>query len=108
MGFYSFKTADTNESICNVHTGKHRPVYLLMPDGNHILECAYQGYGIFGGHRAYDLLAEMNGYEGDGLDLHYSDRYNDLPFQLKFSFDPNANYHDLPASEDCEAQGYFL
>jgi hypothetical protein len=50
MGFFSWKTADTDESIANVHTGNHKTVFLLQPDGAEPIEDrAYDGYGRFGG-----------------------------------------------------------
>lgn len=61
MGFFSWKTADSGESIANVYSGKRvRPVYLLQPDGENIREDAYEGYGEFGGVDAYEWLAERN------------------------------------------------
>ncbi len=61
MGFFSWKTADSQESIMNAYTDQCRPVYLLQPDGQPpILEPAYQGYGDFGGVNAYVWLAEHN------------------------------------------------
>jgi hypothetical protein len=61
MGFFSWLTSDTEESIANVHTGRERTVYLLQPDGQDpICEPAYDGYGEFGGVDAYAWLAEVN------------------------------------------------
>jgi len=60
MGFFSWRTSDTNQVIYNVHSGKHRPVYFLMPGNNHILEKEYDGYGVFGGADAYIWLASVN------------------------------------------------
>lgn len=61
MGFFSWLTADTNESIRNRYTGEHLTVYLLQP-GNQppIREDAYEGYGVFGGVDAHDWLARQN------------------------------------------------
>lgn len=61
MGFFSWKTSDTEESIANDHTGHCRPVYLLQPGGQEpICEPAYEGYGIFGGVDAYEWAARAN------------------------------------------------
>lgn len=63
MGFFSWKTADTGESIPNVHSSRHagRPVYFLQPDGRPaIREPAYDGYGVFGGHDVHLWLAHQN------------------------------------------------
>lgn len=168
MGFYSWNTADTNESIANVHSGKPiKTVYLIQPNGQPaIKECQYQGYGKFGGVDAYAWLAKANfGNEkltdvainadcGRYLEddkavylcsVHLSAKnfkkvvqtdkkivmfsnYNELlpngltanqmseqglsksitlTYPLKFSFNPDAVYEDLPASESCPFQGYF-
>jgi len=61
MGCYSWKTADTKETIYNMATDKCRPVYLLQPGGlPPIFEGAYEGYGVFGGIHAYAWLAKQN------------------------------------------------
>ncbi len=160
MGFFSWKTADTDESIMNCYGSDCRTVYLLQPDGDHIQEKAYPGYGVFGGVDAYEWLAEKNlgiSERNLGITLTYGARYyqigekmyccfnsidslrlllpendfivfgsyeekvngktfNDrepikvkpeVKFPLKFSFNSNANYDDLPGSEDCPLQGHF-
>jgi hypothetical protein len=64
MGFFSWKTADTDESIPNSSSSrfrKGRPVYLLQPFGKPPLqEDCYEGYGVFGGKDALEWLAENN------------------------------------------------
>ena len=65
MGFFSWKTADTKESIGNIssaksHTKKHGNVYLLQPYAPAICESGYDGYGFFGGVDAYFWLASKN------------------------------------------------
>lgn len=62
MGFFSWKTSDTGESIANRHSSRPtKPVYLLQPNGKApICEREYQGYGIYGGVFVYDWLAEIN------------------------------------------------
>lgn len=64
MGFSSWKTADTNETIANVHSGhpnSERAVYLLQPNGQKpIKERQYNGYCVFGGVNAFVWLARMN------------------------------------------------
>ena len=62
MGFFSFITNDTNESITNTYCSpKCKTVYLLDNKGNIWTEKAYEGYGVFGGKDIYQLFAEMNG-----------------------------------------------
>lgn len=125
MGFFSFLTADTNESIANVQSGhpnSKRPVYMLQPNGQEpICCCQYQGYTVFGGVDAFAWLAKMNIDTADSLDL-YEDsdelrgwgialRYhtpNKIKYPLKFSFDKNAVYEDLPESKSCPHQGFFF
>ncbi len=68
MGFFSWKTQDTNKSIPSRYSSrKTTPVYLLDNKGNHWLESNYEGYGLFGGKDFYELLAEMNGKTKDDL-----------------------------------------
>ena len=125
MGFFSWKTADTKESIRNIYTGQHRTVYLLQPNGKPpIEEPAYDGYGRFGGIDAYAWLAAQNldvdsddtddELRGLGIDLAFAtakERRQMLNGRkyvpLKFSFDKNVKYEDLPASKSCPKQGYF-
>ena len=122
MGFYSWTTSDNKESIPNIYSGHPdagRTVYLLKPDGDHIKESAYCGYGVFGGVCAYALLAKQNLPETKeldlwddtdelrclGIDLAY-DHPQKIHTPLKFSFDSNANYNHLPPAEVCPLQGY--
>lgn len=62
MGYFSWKTADTQESIPNCDSSRLcRTVYLLQPSGKpSIEEPSYEGYGEFGGVDAYVWLAENN------------------------------------------------
>lgn len=61
MGFFSWKTSDTKESIRNCHVSGCRTVYLLQPNGlPPIREDEYDGYGTFGGVVAYVWLAQHN------------------------------------------------
>lgn len=60
MGQFSWKTADTNESIYNTASGRERTVFMLTPDNKPIREDGYEGYGVFGGIDAFVLLAQMN------------------------------------------------
>lgn len=61
MGFYSWLTADTKESISVAASERGaRPVYLLQPEAAPILEEQYEGYGAFGNTSAYAWLARNN------------------------------------------------
>ena len=174
MGFFSWNTADTKQSIPNKFSNEEtKTVYLLQPDRLPLVESAYEGYGVFGGTDAYEWLAIENYgdkkykklaitvdcggrfiihnelyYVGskslpkedaemmapDKIEkLRFFESYDDIipnsgnktvnmviesrecefekfpPFKypLKFSFKPTARYDALPASEQCEHQGYF-
>lgn len=61
MGFASWLTADTRESIYNRYTDKCRTVYLLQPDGEApIQDDAYDGYCNINGESAYIWVALHN------------------------------------------------
>jgi len=65
MGFFSWKTADTKESIGNTsstnsHSKKHGYIYLLQPNAPAICEVSYEGYGVFAGVHAYCWLGSKN------------------------------------------------
>lgn len=75
MGFFSFKTQDTNKSIANRHSSQGTfPVTMTDNKGNKWHEEDYGGYGEFGDKDYYELLAEMNGKEGrdEGINLESS------------------------------------
>lgn len=124
MGFFSWKTADTDETIWNAHSNHGaQTVYLLQPDGQPPLrEDSYDGYGVFGGVDAYAWLARQNlpaeqtegrsddDLRDDGITLFFDQGKPGVPKverPLKFSFDPKADYAGLKASTDCESQGFF-
>lgn len=81
MGFFSWKTQDTNRSIANIYSNKPTfKVIMLDNKGNKWVEENYEGYGEFGGKDFYVLLAEMNDVKGDfetlrsaGIDLYFGD-----------------------------------
>lgn len=125
MGFFSFLTADTNESIANVHSGhpnSKRPVYMLQPKGKEPIECThYDGHGVFAGVDAYAWLAKMNIENTADLDLYDDcDELREwgialafhtpkrIKYPLKFSYSKNAVYEQLPKSEKCPYQGFFF
>ena len=61
MGFFSWITADTNESIPAYASGLGKTVYLLQPKGEPpIKEEEYEGYGEFGGVDAHEWVARRN------------------------------------------------
>lgn len=122
MGFASWKTADTKESIANAFSARfaEKPIYLLQPnDKQPIREDEYQGYCRFSGVNALAWLAKENaGEKVEHLDIYddteelisigleYLDS-EDTAYPLKFSYNRDAKYELLCASEMCEFQGYF-
>lgn len=110
MGFFSWKTQDTGESIFNVFAeedwGAQRfPVVMTDNSGNQWIEDEYEGYGVFGGKDFYELLAEMNGETGReaGIGIALSGD----PF-----LSPNLTRRKdwkwvNSAPQDCESQGFF-
>lgn len=60
MGQFSWLDCKTEEQVLD---NVCRDVYVLVPKefgGGHIKETCYDGYGNFGGHDIYDLVAEWN------------------------------------------------
>lgn len=101
MGFFSWKTQDTNKSIPSTYSSKKaRPVYLCDNRGNHWYEANYEGYGRFGGKGFYELLAEMNGKTKD--DLSDGQEMRDLGIKLNFGI--NA-IHNLKTNKTYKGGG---
>jgi hypothetical protein len=119
MGFFSWNTCDTGESIANTYSTRPTfPVHMITPDGRVFTEENYEGYGEFGGKDFHELLAELNGLESDrdaGIDLTFKNNpsgdntpgviYPKLVECLED--DVVTQYNNLPNPESCEAQGYF-
>ena len=106
MGFFSWKTQDTDESISNVYSSRG-PFLVCMHDNyNNIwTERNYEGYGVFGGKDFYELLAEMNGLETreQGIDLVYSGKSYISP-----NLTEGVAWDWVPdAPKSCDLQGYF-
>ena len=106
MGFFSWKTQDTNRSIANSWSCR-KTFSVTMTDnrGNKWEESDYDGYGIFGGKDFYELLAEMNGKtdRGDGISLAYGDK----PFISPNLTETKTWEWINRTPEDCDAQGFF-
>lgn len=111
MGFFSWKTQDTDKSIANKYSNKPTfKVYLSDDKGNKWQEDDYDGYGVFGGKDFYVLLAEMNGIKGNKEDKRQ--KGIDLAFSGKPYLSPNlSEFKDWDwrneEPENCEYQGYF-
>lgn len=106
MGFFSWKTQDTNKSIANAYSSRMTfDVCMTDNKGNRWVERNYDGYGEFGGKDYYELLAEMNGLNTreEGINLVYSKR----PF-LAPNLTESMDWAWVNQSpETCEHQGYF-
>jgi len=106
MGLFSWKTQDTDRSICCEGSG-HDTFHVIMTDnnGNQWHESNYQGYGEFGGKDFYELLAEMNGQAGrdNGIAIAFGRK----PF-ISPNLSERADWKWINRSpEECEYQGYF-
>ena len=124
MGFFSWKTMDTDKSISNDYSSRSTfRVHMIDDKGNVWTEDSYEGYGVFGGKDYYELLAEMNGVDIDKDIENYSDKMRMAGIELAFaeghhdgynpnikhpnlSEDPNWKWrNDIP--ESCSDQGFF-
>lgn len=113
MGFFSWKTIDTDRSITNRYSSRGTfTVYMVDDKGNSWREKNYGGYGEFGGKDFYELLAEMNGKEGRdaGIDLQIEAEKDNALDQLKMPLlyeGENGIWKLELFNERCEEQGYF-
>jgi hypothetical protein len=131
MGFFSWKTMDTDTSIPSQYSNRKTfRVQMIDNKSNVWTEDSYEGYGNFGGKDFYELLAEMNGfvsqkgltYEVDGEA--YTDEARGFGINLAFKDNPNGIatkgvlYPNLIEQADgwvynesgpdsCDYQGYF-
>ena len=90
MGFFSWKTMDTDKSIANNYSNRSVfRVEMMDNKGNVWTEDNYEGYGIFGGKDYYELLAEMNGVvERDKVELQgeeYTDYMRSKGIEIAFN-----------------------
>jgi len=108
MGFFSWKTQDTDKSIANVYSDK-KVFGVTMTDnkGNHWYESQYEGYGVFGGKDYYELLAEMNGKKNrnEGIDLAFDENKNQILYP---NLSESKTWEWKPTMpKNCKYQGYF-
>ena len=126
MGFFSWRTQDTDRSIANKYSNRKTfPVVMIDNKGNKWVEQDYEGYGVFGGKDYYELLAEMNGVEIDKDIENYEDKMRAAGISLAFSkgndsgvgtegiYYPNLIeqadgwLYQMMGPDNCESQGYF-
>lgn len=118
MGFFSWKTSDTDRSIANNYSGHPTfDVYMITPEGQVFTEKDYEGYGEFGGKDYYQLLAELNGVKdrAAGADLVFNENPtgDDTPGVIYpklveyLEKDVVSQYNSPPNPRSCEYQGYF-
>jgi hypothetical protein len=111
MGFFSWMTQDTNESISNSFSTRG-PLKCKMLDnkGNEWHENNYEGYGVFGGKDYFELLAEMNNMSSrdDGIEIRYEGIIE--PDKIQWPNLVSEHYAGKWANippDDCPHQGYF-
>ena len=125
MGFFSWNTMDTDNSIANEHSNRKTfRVQMMDNKGNVFTEDNYDGYGRFGGKDFYELLAEMNGFESDKTGDEYTDEARGFGINLAFKDNPNGIatkgvfypklieqadgwFYTERGPDNCEYQGYF-
>jgi hypothetical protein len=125
MGFFSWKTQDTNRSITNKWSNYSTfKVDMIDDKGNVWTENHYDGYGVFGGKDYYELLAEMNGVTSDlegeqytdfmrieGIDIAFKDNGSGVGTKgVKYPNlfeDSNILDYQEEGPDTCEYQGFF-
>lgn len=109
MGFFSWKTQDTNRSISNRYSKLPTfPVVMLDNKGNEWIEENYEGYGSFGGKDFFELLAQMNGKttREEGISLYFGESPCISPNLIeKVNLEDYVWVDESP--ERCPDQGYF-
>ena len=131
MGFFSWRTMDTDKSISNNYSSRGAfKVDMLDDKGNVWTESNYEGYGVFGGKDFYELLAEMNGFvsqKGLSYELHgeaYTDEARSYGISLAFKDNGSGDHtfavkypnlvekangwtYNHYGPDSCSDQGYF-
>jgi hypothetical protein len=125
MGFFSWNTMDTDESIANEHSNRKTfRVQMMDNKGNVWTEDNYDGYGRFGGKDFYELLAEMNGFTSDKTGEVYTDEARGFGIDIAFKdngsgvgtegvYYPNLVeqakgwVYEMAGPDSCDFQGYF-
>ena len=122
MGFSSWLTCDTKESIMKKYPNECKKVYFYTPD--EVFSGFYDGYGRIDGIEVYTYMAIYNGHgsltelddpdkaeklrcKGIGLYFDWEDGKIELDYVLKFSFDPDCDWSKHEGSKSCPRQGYW-
>lgn len=113
MGFFSWKTIDTNQSISNKHSyyGALPVVMVNTQTGEIFEELDYDGYGVFGGKDYYELVAELNGYGSNrslGIEIELDETFDHIA-PLLLSYENKDNWRDYIDMKPmiCDSQGFF-
>lgn len=108
MGFFSWKTQDTNRSIANLYSNRKTfRVHMVNPvNGTVYTEDNYEGYGVFGGKDYFELLAEINGLGSDRTaGIYQREKCTIFPILVE---DVNKYQEFLgQEAEFCPDQGFF-
>ena len=124
MGFFSWKTQDTDRSIANAYSTRSTFTVVMLDDkGNKWYEQNFDGYGVFGGKDYYELLAEMNGMLSLETGEAYTDDMRMKGIELAFKDSPNGDNPEVKfpnlvemaegwqygpkGPESCNDQGFF-
>lgn len=110
MGFFSFKTQDTDRSISNIHSDCDTFRVAMIDNANNIwIERYYSGYGKFGGKDYYELVAQMNGKStrDEGINICFDkDSNNNWLFPNLVENENNWEWKNEQPN-CCPDQGYF-
>ena len=115
MGFFSWNTQDTNQSIANSYSTRRTFRVQMMDNKNNVwTEDNYDGYGKFGEKDFYQLLDEMNGGSGDrqrGIDLAFKNNvygdHNEGVLYPNLVENADSWTYNPEGPESCTYQGYF-
>jgi hypothetical protein len=125
MGFFSWRTQDTDKSIANKWSARDTFRVQMMDDkGNVWTEDSYDGYGEFGGKDYYELLAEMNGVTSDLKGDEYTEYMRSKGIEIAFNGNGSGDHtngvkypnlvemadgwrYDPIGPEGCNDQGFF-
>ena len=101
MGFFSWKTADTNVSIMNKHSDEGpTPCKMLDNMGNAYIENNYDGYGVFGGIDFFLLTLAMNFKE-----LKIQERFEITFNEITITFD-RSNFRSIGIQAEMDEQAH--